>query len=146
MTVLTVLTVMAVLAASAVLVMTAAPLKLDPKDLAVLKALREVNSLRVAREALRVIFILQGYFWRPPENSLKNKHKMTFLRLFFDCGNISANFSEISQTFHRISAPVADALKRFVFGADFHEVAAEFLQTFHKNPFANDPISELPIF
>ena len=32
-----------------------------------------------------------------------------------------------------------------VFLANFHEVSAEFPQTFREKPFANDPISELLI-
>ena len=51
---------------------------------------------------------------------------------------ISAKFP---QTFRRISAPFPDAMKRI--SANFREVSAEFPQTFRKNPFANDPISEL---
>ena len=53
----------------------------------------------------------------------------------------STNFREIFATFRRISAPFPDALKSML--ANFCELSAEFPQTFCKNPFANDPISEL---
>ena len=48
----------------------------------------------------------------------------------------------IAENSLQISTPLPDAIKR-IFFANFHEISAEFPQTFCKNPFANDTISEL---
>ena len=60
--------------------------------------------------------------------------------------NLPQTPANFPQTLRRISAPFPDAIKVFFFlggGANFCQFSAEFPQTFHKNPFANDPISEL---
>ena len=64
-------------------------------------------------------------------------------------GVIAENFPQFSakfpQTFHRISAPFRSLSWRNKtrFFANFRKFSADFPQTFRKNPFANDPISEL---
>ena len=60
-------------------------------------------------------------------------------------GVTAENFPQISakfpQTFRRISAPFPGAIKCISL-----QISANFPQNFRKNPFANDPISELLIF
>ena len=60
--------------------------------------------------------------------------QFTYGRVFAEL--FSANSCEISKNF---------PMQYNVFFADFREFSAEFLQTFCKNPFANDTITELLI-
>ena len=58
------------------------------------------------------------------------------------CRKISANFRESSANFPQNFRTLSWRNKTHFF-ANFREFSAEFPQTFRKNPFANDPISEL---
>ena len=56
----------------------------------------------------------------------------------FGKGSLQKIFRKCPRNFHKLSAPFPGAIKRISL-----QISAEFPQTFRKNPFANDPISEL---
>ena len=58
------------------------------------------------------------------------------------CRKFSAHFCEISANFPQNFRTLSWRNKTY-FSANFREISTEFPQTFRKNPFANDPISEL---
>ena len=60
------------------------------------------------------------------------------------CRKFSANFHEIYANFPQNFRTLSWRTKTRFF-PKFRELSAEFPQTFRKNPFANDPISELLI-
>ena len=60
------------------------------------------------------------------------------------CRKISANFREISANFPQNFRTLSWRNKTHFF-VNFRKFSAEFPQTFRKNPFANDPLSELLI-
>ena len=82
---------------------------------------------------------LTGPVFLSPENSAVNLWGRSGRG---HCRKFSANFREISANFPHPFRTLSWRNKTHFF-ANFREFSAEFPQTFRKNPFANDPISEL---